>query len=814
MKLNDFRFGWRALVKEPAYSLVVILGLGVGLAAALLLFGFVHYSWHYNSHVPGVANVYVIKHRLNTDPTAVWYDLAPFMLRGAATATPGVVSATGYVPSRPNGGGLAFRTGDRLTGMFALTVLPGFAEMLGLQPVQGDLRAALEQPDSFAISEAAAIRLFGTANAVGRTVLVEGKVVRAGAVVRTPPANTTIPFEVLVGAKSVLMEKGFGEQMMTGSEGWSGKLLVRIRPDTPVAAVTAALQEAVDNAPQLHKIPPAVKERLGKRKLHDIALSPLGEAYFDHTVEGNFIAAVGDRANPAAVAGLGVVAALILVLAAMNYANLAAVRVMRREREIAMRKVLGAGMRAIVLQLAAESMLVAMLATVLGLLMAWLALPLFSELVNRDLAQVLSASNIAAALMIGAILGAATAVWPAWIAVRVRPGQALAGRAGTESARGMQLRRAMTILQVATAMGFASVTLAVAWQTGFAMRADPGFDPAPLLTIELPLEAANTPAGSGLKAALAAQPAIASVADSEDAVGRKNGIYHRELKLPGGASAATEMKWVSASFFETYQIKPVVGRLFDPRLDKENDEVPIVINAIAARELGFANPAGALGQTLAYLKSDNKWVYKRVIGIAPEVSFHSLREAPRAMGYELVTGGAVVTIRAAGQRADAERALRTVWSQHLPNAVLKMQPAGDVIALNYADDARMAKLLAIATGIALAIAAFGTYVLSAHTVQRRAKEIVLRKLHGASSRDIGVLVVREIGALALVAALIALPVAAVAIERYLSAYVEQAPIGYWTMLAALAATLATALTAVARHAWIAMRMMPAEALRT
>ena len=178
------------------------------------------------------------------------------------------------------------------------------------------------------------------------------------------------------------------------------------------------------------------------------------------------------------------------------------------------------------------------------------------------------------------------------------------------------------------------------------------------------------------------------------------------------------------------------------------------------------------------------------------------------------SGGGVVTIRAAGQRADAERALRKVWSQHLPNAVLRTHPAGDILALNYADDARMAKLLAIATGIALSIAAFGTYVLSAHTVQRRAKEIVLRKLHGASRTDIGVLVAREIGALALVAALIALPLAAVAIERYLSAYVEHAPIGYWTLLAALAATLATALTAVARHACIAMRMTPADALRT
>ncbi|MGZ8289654.1 MAG: ABC transporter permease [Telluria sp.] len=144
---------------------------------------------------------------------------------------------------------------------------------------------------------------------------------------------------------------------------------------------------------------------------------------------------------------------------------------------------------------------------------------------------------------------------------------------------------------------------------------------------------------------------------------------------------------------------------------------------------------------------------------------------------------------------------------------MKSHRASDILAVNYADDARMAKLLAVATSIALAIAAFGTYVLSAHTVQRRSKEIVLRKLHGARRRDIGKLVLREIGALTLVAAVIGLPLAAVAIQRYLASYVEHAPIGYWTMLFALASTLAIALAAVARQAWIAMRMAPSDALR-
>ncbi|MGZ8321109.1 MAG: FtsX-like permease family protein, partial [Telluria sp.] len=805
--------GWRSLVQEPAYSLVVILGLAAGLAASLLLFGFVHYSWRYDAHVPDAANVHVVKHRANIDPTAPWYELAPLMLWGAALKTPGVVAATGYLPSRPNGGGFAARIDGQLKHVNSLTVLPGFAAMLGLQAIHGNLQAALDQPDSFAISEEAAVRLFGSTEVVGRTLQVDGKLVRAGAVLRTPPANTTIPFEVLVGVNSALMEKGFREEMLTGAQGWPGKLLVRTHPDASLPGVTAALQQAVDSAPQLHRYPAEVKQKLGGRKATEIALSPLGEAYFDQEVQGNFVAGTGDRGSRTLVAGLAAIAVLILGLAAMNYVNLAAVRVLRRQREIAMRKVLGASVRQIVLQMLAESMLVAMLATGLGLLLAWFALPLFSELVNRKLDGMFSATNVGAALALGAVLGALTAAWPAWIAIRVRPGHALAGRAGTESVRGVQLRRAMTVLQVSTAMGLASVTLAVAWQTAFAMRADPGFDPKPLLVLDLPLEAWDGPASRNFITALAAQPGIAGVAISEDAVGRKNGLYHRDLKRPGGGRAATEMKWVGTTFFETYGIKPEAGRLFDPRRDKENDPVPLVINAIAARELGFANPAQALGETLVYTGFDNKPVHKRVVGIVPELRFQSLREAPRAMGFELSLANAIVSVRAAGTVADAERVVREQWQKYFPNSILTMRPASEIIHMNYAEDARMARLLAVATGIALAIAAFGTYVLSAHTVPRRSREIVLRKLHGARRRDIGRLVVQEIGTLTLVAAAIGLPLAALAIQRYLATYVEHAPVGYWTMLAALASTLAVALAAVARHAWIAMRMMPAAALR-
>ena len=205
MKRQDFRVAWRLMVREPGYSLVAVLGLAVGLAAFLLLSGFARYSWSYNAQVPDVEHVYLIKHRFNVEGGRRWWDKAPMMLREAALATPGVTDATGYLGWFP----LNIPVDGQLHKLRSLTVLPGFAEMMGLQAVKGDLTEALTRPDAFAITESAALRLFGTTDVLGRAFLlnsVETKsVARIAAILRDPPANTTIPFESLNGLNLTLV---------------------------------------------------------------------------------------------------------------------------------------------------------------------------------------------------------------------------------------------------------------------------------------------------------------------------------------------------------------------------------------------------------------------------------------------------------------------------------------------------------------------------------------------------------------------------------------------------------------------------------
>ncbi len=818
MTLQDFRVGLRILVKDPIYSLVAVLGLGVGLAVCLLLLGFARYSWGYDSYVPDADAVYIVKHRYNLELGAPWYDQAPLGLLTVAKTAPGVASASGYLTWFP----LTVEVNGQLRKLRSLTVLPGFARMMGLQAIKGNVEEALSRPDSFAITAEAAVRLFGTTDVLGRTVLLRldasdqnRSSARIGAVLRTPPANTTIPFETLNGPGLGLVPQMHRGEIAGGESAWLANLLIRVRPGASVAAITESLQQAVDRGLWVPKLPPEMLARLGGRKIMDVRLSRLRDAYFDHEVATNFLSVKVDRGDATVVTGLVAIAVLILALAAINYVNLATIRVIRRQRELAMRKVLGASRRQIVSQFVAESLLVSLVATAVGLLLAHLALPVFASLMDRDLRHVLSVGNVAAAVGIGLILGLLTAVYPAWIAFRVRPALMLTGRPGGESLGSKRVRQVLSVLQVAVGIGLASFTMAIFLQTRFAMNSSLGFDPAALWVFDLPIgETADMEEARGLVAALAGQPGIEDVAVSSDPIGRSKDVWTTEVRREGGEAVTLDVKSVTPNFFSIYRIRPVAGRLFDAAIDREDAAVPIVIDALAAHQLGFASPELAIGQTLLFrgdVDRNRELQAKRIAGIAPEIRFNSLREAPRAVAYELWYGDALI-VRASGSSADAERAVRAVWSRYFPNSVLELSSAKDVYAANYADEARLARLLAVSTAIAMIIAAFGAYVLAADAVQRRTAEIALRRLFGARRWDIGRLVAGEIGGLVLLSAVVALPLAALAIARYLAAYTEHAPIAFWTLAFSLGAAVAITAVAAARHAWIAMMLRPAVAL--
>ena len=183
------------------------------------------------------------------------------------------------------------------------------------------------------------------------------------------------------------------------------------------------------------------------------------------------------------------------------------------------------------------------------------------------------------------------------------------------------------------------------------------------------------------------------------------------------------------------------------------------------------------------------------------------------MEYSLRPFTSVLTVRVNGDINTVEKQIEAIWMKSFPADAIVMRSAKMALGENYADDLRLAKLLAASSLLAIAIAAFGIYVLSAYSVQRRTREIVLRKLYGAGVGVIAKLLAREFGALIAISALIGLPIAYFAIAKYLAEFVERAPMGQWPLLCALLVAGMIAFMAVLRHAILAIRISPGIALR-
>jgi putative ABC transport system permease protein len=814
MKLRDFRIGWRLLIKEPGYSAVVLLGLSIGFAVCFLLLGYVRYSLSYDNTVPQADRVFLIEHKLNTIGKADWLELTPLPFLAVAQKS-GLLETSSLTSLQQ----VPFKVNNHVNQIDLLLVHPSFQQMLAIHPLEGDLQDALTRPDHLAVTESTAIKLFGDLHVVGKTVRINDKPYVISALLRDPPTNSSIGYAALGGVENTVWPEDDRKFLL---DAWANigdnKIFVKLKPGVSAQTLNQILQEASDHSPYASKLEPEVLQKLGQKKVMEIRLVSLPDMYFDSaTNNAPGSSPHGDRRT---VFGLAAVAVLILLLAATNYVNLATVRTLGRQREIAVRKVMGASINRLVSQFLAESLLVALIATVVGLLVARLLLPLFSDLVNRQLEHVFTPMSILGAIVLGFVVGILAGIYPAWVAIRVRPPQTLAGRGSSETSGGLWLRRVLTVLQFSTAMGLTSVTLAIAWQTYYATQANPGFDPAPMLVLDLP-DGLTNPASKSLHDALERVPGVTGVAVSASPVGRKFVGGNSYLVRDDGSRATVVWRPVSSNFFEVFGLHPVAGRLFDKKTDRDDfseDELKaakedvIVLNLAAVHALGYATPEAAIGQILTTKRGQDTFA-NHVIGVAPDIRHENLHEAPRTIAYVPMNRVSVLTVKTSGDVAALESEANKLVQKYFPDDVVEIRREQSYFAENYADDLRLAKLLGLASLIAIAIASFGIYVLSTYSVQRLSKQIVIRKLFGAKHIDIVKLVGREFIVLIIVGGLIGLPIATLINQRYLATFVEQAPVGVWTLVAALVVALLATFVSTLRHTLIALRMAPAFILR-
>lgn len=815
-----WRGAWRQLRAEPGPAALVIAGLALGLALTLLTASFLQDVLWPDAGLPERERLVAFEWQargpggIKTD----WYREVPTVpLYNELRANGAPVEAMSRVLFTQLAASAADAQGVQRSSRIVIAVGDADLQTLfGLKPLAGDMAAALGTPEGIALSASAAEKLFGTAQAVGRSFSIalppdpEGRepahqfTLTVKAVLPTPNLNGMLGFDAIAGFHAPA-----AKAYLARSDTWlhtTGHLYARLQPGARPEQLTTLAQRLLDQQPIPPGFPMDFLKGGGKPAyLRAIPVVDVG------------LHGAGSPLRRLQLGSLAAAAAGVLALAVINFVNLWSVRTLKRQREIGLRKSLGAGARQLALQFFAEAAVVAGLAGVLGLLLAWWATPAVEVLMQRQFhAPVLAPAMVGLTLLLCGAIAALSALPLSGIALRVRPAESLAGRSHSEGRASRWLRRVMTTLQFGAAAVFATLAFTVLWQAEHTADIPRGFETQDRVAIELPWEAqpAQTKA---LLERIRTWPEVIATAAAEDVPGRDFASWYGEFTGVGGKSVSLRTGvGFTPGYFQLYGMRVIAGRLSADHV-AEQAQQGIVLDRSGVRALGFASPEAAVGQQLGTGPNIDDGKPATVVAVIDDIRLEGPRSPPQphAIRPAVERGYGVIGVHSRDPQATRVK-LAALVKERFPEAEASALPMRDMLLQKVADDTRLGRVVGIAGLMALGLAAVGIYALAAYTLRLREREIVLRKLHGAGAGAVAGLLAREFAGVLAVACAIALPVAAWLSQRYLADFVERAPVGpfsLWVLLASVALLATVTALAVARHLHAALALRPLQALR-
>ncbi len=788
---------YRSLTRHPLYAILNIGGLALGIAVFLVLFLFVRFETGYDRVLPGWQNVWMVERTLQFPGNPkVEIPSLPRMLGQMKADYPGTTGARLLQLDA------AVQNGNTIVAQTMAQVDPSYFQLFPFPVISGDPAAALTRPDGIVITSAVAQRYFGRSSPIGRTltVLIDGKpqLYRVGAVLRPLPGNMSYTTDLFTALPPDALEqrgKGF-----------------RTFLSFPDAIAAASVTRDLPSFLKRHPDPDFPK---GMVDLAQTRLVPLANV---HLSADNVLMVV---------TVLGTVGTIALLLAVVNYLNLATARAGLRAREIALRKVVGATRRDLIAQLLGEALVAVTLAALIGLSLAEISLPFVNATGGTDLTITYWGHNsilppLALLIMLVSLLAG---FHPAFVLSRFQPASVLAAvqTPGGDRA-GVRLRQVLVVLQFGIVTALMIGTAVLVAQARHVQTADIGFRRHGLIMVPGYGAWWVDPAQRGaLGIAVRALPGVDATTTS--GIAPTGGSYSISAMHRSGVTGEPPMiltATIGDRFFETYGVKLLAGRLFAPhRFASDADPVGkgadkrehnVILNRSAILRLGFATPADAIGQVIA--EGDRP---ARVVGVVADMRFATPREPLNAVSYSYRPDGGispVLVIRTTGDVAAVLARVEQVWHQIAPTV-----PSGALTVDQklyesfYRQDDQRSRLFMIGAVLAVVIGCIGLYGLAAFDTARRMKEIGIRKTLGASTAEILRMLIGQFLRPVLIANIIAVPLAYGLARQWLAGFDDRVALSPWLFVAAIMLTAGIAVATIAGQAWRLARSEPARALR-
>ena len=801
MLKNHFKSAYRNLQKHKSGGIINILGLSIGMASALLIFMWVQNEMNFDDYHRDEERIFNVTTKLKTAKTK--YSHTPLILGELAAEQIPEIEKTARLLIANNATSPSLNINNSYYKEKKLAFVDkDWFNIFNYNFAEGASDGFSKSSSGIILTQSTAKKYFGKKPAVGQVINIDSNIYQVTAVVKDNPVNSSFQFDVFLPLEIYLKDN---PTSTPAGFSFIGHTFIKIGRNVSAGIVEQKMTNLLMKQEMIHQF--------YKDTLH-VGLTTLAAMHFDEGIKGIKMLQAGDKTSVYIFSILGF---LLLAIACINYVNLTTARASKRSKEVSIKKIIGADRKSLFAQFIIESVVTAIIALIITIVLVRLSLPVFNRFTEKNFPLTFLSPllwKVAGSTLFITIL--LTGIYPALLLSSFKPLNMLRG-VNILKVKNSSLRKILVTTQFTIAIILIIGTIVTLRQLNYIQNNNEGYNRSQIFSISVPSswrrehpESHKQSFNAILKNELKRKAYIENVTGANDA------IQNLKMSMGGGIDWVgrqandnrlfTPMS-VDADFNKMFRLEVKEGRWF--REDNLADQKNFILNETAVSELGLKKPY--IGQYFSVFGDTGK-----IIGVVKDFHFRDYRQK---IGVAVIYSkpdhkGTFFVQAKVSDMKQALAAAQLVWKKFFPQEPFDYTFMDEEFAQMYKSDIKTSTLVGIFSGIAIFLCCLGLLGLVSFMAEQKTKEIGIRKVLGASVTSITTLLSKDFIKMVLIAVVIASPIAWWAMNKWLEEFVYRIHISWWMFAAAAVLTLLVALFTISFQAIKAARANPVKSLRT
>jgi len=794
---NFFLTAWRNFSRNKVFTLLNVSGLAIGITVCLIIGVWLQRELSYDNFHSDADKIFRVSNTFKSESES--FSQAPSGPAFGAQLPKEIPAITSSC--RLFNSSFKLKSGsNQFIENEAFYTDSNFFSFFRFKLKKGNPQQALMLQNQIVLTEALAEKYFGNDDPVGKTIMVDGKYpMIVSGIAENCPINSQIQFKVLIPS-SLLIKQMKDQYNFDMNSQWLG--------GWPMTYVKLDPSKADDIQKQINAVAKRFSEKDWKenKMSYFYFLQPMKKIHLNSNLRYD----TPNNGSLSTVRIFSIIGVIVLLLACINYINLTTAGAIKRAKETSVRKVVGATKPQLIRQFFIETFIICSSAVIIGVVILKLILPAFSAWIGQSYRFDFSLLNMFILFGFVLFISAIAGIYPSAILSSFNPATALKG-SFSQSAKGNLIRKSLVVFQFTITIALVASILIISRQMNYIKNKSLGYDSHAVIEVNFYGEDVVRNHYSAIRNQLLSSPYILNTSKHDGNVvgGIGNGWTTTENLKGDDISTSLYSMFIDTTYADTYNMKLAAGRFFSPQIPTDTTK-SVMVNEAAVRTFGWKTAENAIGKRFG--KGDDA---RYVIGVVKDFNFESLHKPVDALLIRYTKVGSSLSLKIDGRHIDeAINHLKKTWQSMVPDVPLVYSFVDESIGRQYGNEQKMQGIFYGFAILSLLIACLGLFGLSIFVVERKIKEIAIRKVLGASIPGIVGLLSKDFLKLVIIAAIIATPLAFYFMHQWLQDFAYRVNIGWWVFAASGIVALLIALVTISVKAIKAAMGNPVKSLRT